>query len=113
MHSRNLLGKAWVKSILLILILTWSILISMVMRPVVTLSQYNQRDPQQLLNAATLAIGSGEHTVFVPYEFYHAGCMLGWKMYADAFSLPRPVLDNLSEPRNRRFFNRIDHVLSA
>jgi 4-amino-4-deoxy-L-arabinose transferase-like glycosyltransferase len=84
------LGLSPVKSIfkrvsngLLILVVVWSIVISIFLRSILAINDGSLHDRSMISNAATSAIGYGNYKVFLAftYEFYFTGRSLGWQLY--------------------------------
>lgn len=65
----------------LIILLTWSLLISLGYRTVIALSQVEGRNSILIEKLAQQSIGYGNYNVLIPYEFYYAGRTLNWNMY--------------------------------
>lgn len=70
-------------SILLLILVLWSVGVSVVVRSVFAYNDGAQRKRILIEEAARSSIGAGDHKVFLgfTYEFYFTGRTLGWQMY--------------------------------
>jgi hypothetical protein len=85
--------RRYIKPIL-ILLLAWSIVISMGYRSMIALSQVQGREPHLIEQMARDSIGPGSYKVVAPYTFYYAGRSLGWKI-----RYPAPYLSTLMDTK--------------
>ncbi|MFM6073625.1 MAG: hypothetical protein ACKPB9_18895, partial [Dolichospermum sp.] len=72
--------KYRLSQICLIILLTWSILISLGYRNIVALTQVEGRNPNTLYSWV-VDIVKEDTKVLTPYEFYYTGRALNWKMF--------------------------------
>ncbi|BAY66038.1 hypothetical protein NIES22_61510 [Calothrix brevissima NIES-22] len=113
-HKKNHLRVVY--SIVIIL-LTWSIVLSLIVRPVLALSQKESRDPIILHNAGVAMINDTSHKVYVnAIELYYAGRELGWKMFFP-FDLQNEQREKnisaASDMKLRQFIAGIDDAVTA
>jgi hypothetical protein len=97
-------------SSVLILLLTWSIVLSLVVRPVMALNQKAGKDPQILYSAGISSIGAGPHKVYVEAgEFYYVGRSLGWKMYSpfDRWS----AFEQSNDAKFQQFLSNVNYAI--
>ncbi|MCY2687961.1 hypothetical protein [Salinimicrobium sp. TH3] len=78
--------EKWIKSfnrISLIVLLFWSIGVSLGVRTIMGFDGKTDRSRDRILNVAEASIGKGDYKVFLDYtyEFYFVGRSLGWKIY--------------------------------
>ncbi len=67
---------------ILIFMLVWSCGVTLGARTLKVLQQRQTRDPQQMLDLASRAIGPGSHRVYLHnWDGYYAGRKLGWKLF--------------------------------
>jgi hypothetical protein len=89
--------------------LIWCIGLSLVARTVLALDQPEERNRNLLLNAAQTMIGPGNHTVFVPNEFYYAARSLGWKMYKPYLAQNDPLTPAIMQ----QILPRVDYLIGG
>jgi hypothetical protein len=72
-----------VSAIFLVLVVVWSIGISIFLRTALAFNDRSSHDRNLISKAATSAIGPGNYKVFLAftYEFYFTGRSLGWQLY--------------------------------
>lgn len=74
--------KRWICAIVLIFLLVWSSGITLGARSLIAIQQRRERDPQQMLDLASRAIGTGPYRVYIKsWDGYYAGRKLGWKLF--------------------------------
>jgi hypothetical protein len=94
-----------VKSGFLILLLSWSIAFSLIVRPVVIGHNMEGINSNILLNEGFSSIGKGEYKVWdSTWRFYQVGRLLGWKLYQPFFEI--------NEEELREFINQMDYIIS-
>jgi hypothetical protein len=79
------------KSGALIMLLTWSIGLSICFRSILAFDYRATTDRNMVYQAAQSMIGAGNHSVYIPYEFYYPGRSLGWKMYRAYLAVGDPL----------------------
>ena len=79
-HQTSKRYKYRLSQICLIILLTWSILISLGYRNIVALTQIESRNPNNLYSLVVDVVKE-DTRVLTPYEFYYAGRALNWKMF--------------------------------
>ncbi|MFB2773257.1 hypothetical protein ACE1AT_28890 [Pelatocladus sp. BLCC-F211] len=104
-----------IASSLLILLLTWSIVLSLVVRPVMVLSQKEGRNPQLIYNAGISSIGTGSHKVYLDvFPFYYVGRSLGWKMFLPfgfPFDRRSEDLQQGNDVKFRQLLSSVDYAI--
>jgi hypothetical protein len=96
------------QQLFLIILLIWSITISLGVRNLVALSQFEGRNPERIFLAADNAIGKGDYKVLIPYELYYAGRTLGWKVY-NSFS----YIKSPSDRDYKKFLSQMDYIITT
>ncbi|WP_197036064.1 hypothetical protein [Fischerella sp. PCC 9605] len=109
-HRLNTKIHRRIVSSLLILLLTWSVVLSLIVRPALALSQKEGREPQILYNAGVSSIGAGSHKIYLDAgEFYYVGRSLGWKMF---FPFDRlHALEQRNDIEFQQFLSSIDYAI--
>lgn len=97
----------WLKFSGLTLLLIWCIGISVISRTVLAFDNNRLRDRMLIYDAAASLIGAGNHTVFMPGEFYYPGRDLGWKMYKPYLAQNEP----LTYDTFRQVLPHVDYVI--
>jgi hypothetical protein len=88
------------------LLIAWNVAITLVKRPVITLSQHEARSPKQIQTALASLIGSGPYRVLVTeWDMYYAARALGWKNY-NLFGRYQPFSDDFKD-----FIHTMDFVI--
>jgi hypothetical protein len=95
-----------VRAIILILLLSWSISLSLIVRPIAGLSNQEGRNPDLLVDAGISSIGEGEFGVWdSTWQFYATGRLLKWKMF-------QPFgLETASSNQIKNFLDRLDYAI--
>ncbi|MFD3002752.1 hypothetical protein ACFS7Z_20440 [Pontibacter toksunensis] len=91
----------------LTLLLLWSIGLSLGLRTYLALDSQADRDRKLVSQAALSLVGPGDHKVYVPYEFYHSGRSLGWKMYRAYLAYGNPLTPEML----KKVLSHVDYVI--
>ena len=99
----------WLKVSILSILLAWSVILSMFLRPAIGLSQKEARNPNILMDKA-LELDIGKTKVFIDsWDFYSVGRSLGWQMYHPIEN--RYAMSKLSEEDLKLFLSKFDYAL--
>ncbi|WP_162052629.1 hypothetical protein [Pontibacter pamirensis] len=105
--QRNIETSRFLRTSSLILLLFWSIGLSLGVRTYLALDSQADRDRKLVYQAALSLIGPGEYRVYVPYELYYPGRSLGWKMYRAYLAYGNP----LTPETLKQVLSHVDHVI--
>ena len=106
-HSFNKL-LSWIKVAPLVILLSWSVFISLIARTALALHESSERSRSLISKAANAMIGPGDHAVYLPGpEFYYVGRSLGWRMYRPYAALG----DTLSVGMLQKTLPHINYVI--
>ena len=104
--SRNLNPR--IKAAFLLVLVGYAVTISLIMRPVLGLSNQNGRNTNLLVNAGKTHIGEGEYKIWdSTWQFYETGRLLKWKMYQPFWAF-WGIEDN---DNSHRFIDNLDYVI--
>jgi hypothetical protein len=94
----------------------WCLIVSLVVRPAIALTQAQGRNPELLHEAGKVLLGEKPHKVYLnEYELYYTGRSLGWKMYnffgidIEQYILSHKDNQTVHTPT---IFPRIDYILT-
>lgn len=91
----------------LIILLIWASVISLLLRPSLALTQQEPRDYTTIVDVAKSEIGINQKVYIPSYQFYYAGRLLGWKLFAPFQNDGTIWNDNQS----RLFLEKVDHAI--
>lgn len=104
--SRRLISLNFRKCIL-ILLLIWSIGLSVGARTYLVFGGQNLKERELLEKAALAMVGEGEHKVYIPYEFYYSGRSLNWQMYRAYLANNNPLTAHVLQ----QILPHVDYVI--
>lgn len=99
-----------IRSSVLILLLTWSIGISLILRPSLGLTQKSARDPNMLYEIARSEIGFNAKVFDDSYPFYFAGRSLNWQMF-NIWLWDKRFENTWNEDTFEKFLSKVDYVI--
>ncbi|MBA4456202.1 hypothetical protein FHK99_07520 [Cylindrospermopsis raciborskii CS-506_B] len=97
-----------IKAAFLLVLVGYAVTISLIIRPVIGLSNSSGRNTNLLVNAGKTHIGEGEYKIWdSTWQFYETGRLLKWKMYQPFWAF-WGIEDN---DNSHRFIDNLDHVI--
>lgn len=106
---KNHINIKYIQTVVLCILLAWSIGISLISRPILSLTQHASRDHQILLNAGIQEIGLGaDKKVYdSTLQFYYVGRSLKWEMF-------RPIKHDGTQWNDKlfkTFLEKVDYAI--
>lgn len=100
----------WLKVSIPLLLVLWAGGLSLIVRPLVSVREWQIRDPARLTRMAEAQIGAGPKCVWVnAWAFYYDGRRLQWKMfrpYCDIYSIDAPQFKHFLSGLDVAIFDR-------
>ncbi|WP_345160931.1 hypothetical protein [Pontibacter saemangeumensis] len=107
-HQKNIESSSqWLRMGSLAALLFWSVGLSLGVRTYLAFDTQQERKRELVHQAALSMIGSGEHRVLIPYEFYYSGRSLGWKMYRAYIAYNNPFNTDML----KKILTRVDYAI--